>query len=346
MDALLIDHRDPLFAILLIAGMVFIVAFTSYWWGVYVKSRKSRKLQHFLKRFETLGVKKSLEIMPYTPEIVRPLVLLAHAYEKSGEYNSAIEIGLYLLENIEDETTTYEIMELVGTTYMHAGFLERAKAIFLQILESNPRNKRVLNNLMVVYERLQDFKRAKEVIEPLEAIGVDVDDLKIYFQLKILLTDSSLDHKERKEKIISLYKKEKKFDRIVFEYLLKNEPACAWDMIQEANIDRLIDIFWYLPISFIDYDKIEQSPKLSAIYGARGDIAPSTFVGWFLIDVLNHLKKTGFNDATLQFTYLCRDCKQQFPLPFERCPKCMALDSIIVEKEITKAVNETGYNLL
>ena len=346
MDVLLIDYRDPLFAILLIAGMVFIIAFASYWWGVYVKSRKSRRLQRFLKRFDTLGVKKSLESMPYTPEIVRPLVLLAHAYEKSGEYNNAVEMGLYLLEHIEDETTIYEIMELVGTTYMHAGFLERARSTFLQILKSNPRNKRVLNNLMVVYERLHDFKKAKEVIEPLEALGVDVNDLKVYLQLKIILTDTGLDHEKRKEKVISLYEKEKKFDRIVFEYLLKNEPTRAWNMVQEANIDRMIDIFWYLPASFMDYDKIKQSPKLCAIYGARGDIDPSPPVGWFLIDMLNHLKKTGFDDATLQFAYLCKDCKQQFPLPFERCPRCMALDSVVVEREITKVMNETGYNIL
>ena len=346
MDALLLDYRDPLFAILLIAGMVFVIAFASYWWGVYVKSRKSRRLQHFLKRFETFGVKKSLESIPYTPEVVRPLVLLARAYEKSGEYNSVIEIGLYLLEHIEDETTVYEIMELVGVTYMHAGFLERARATFLQILESNPRNKRVLNNLMIVYERLHDFKSAKEVIEPLEVLGVDVDDLKVYLQLKTILTDSRLEHEKKIKKVISLYEKEKKFERIVFEYLLKNEPARAWGMVQEANIDRLIDIFWYLPTSFMDYDKIKQSPKLSAIYGARGDTAPSAFVGWFLIDILNHLKKTGFNDATLQFAYLCKDCKQQFPLPFERCPRCMALDSLVVEREITKVINETSYNLL
>ncbi|SFP92634.1 tetratricopeptide repeat protein [Hydrogenimonas thermophila] len=346
MDALLIDYRDPLFAILLIAGMVFIIAFASFWWGVYVKSRKSRRLQRFLKRFETHGVKKSLESMPYTPEMTKPLVLLAHAYEKSGEYNNAIEIGLYLLEHIEDEATIYEIMELVGTTYMHAGFLERARTTFLQILKSNPRNKRVLNNLMVVYERLHDFKRAKEVIEPLEALGVDVDDLKIYLQLKTILTDTGLEHEKKIEKVVSLYKKEKKFDRIVFEYLLKSEPGRAWEMVREANIDQLIDIFWYLPASFMDYDKIKQSPKLRAIYGARGDIDPSPPIGWFLIDMLNHLKKTGFNDATLQFAYLCKSCKQQFPLPFERCPRCMALDSVIVEREITKVINETGYNIL
>ena len=78
-------------------------------------------------------------------------------------------------------------------------------------------------------------------------------------------------------------------------------------MVQEANIDRLIDIFWYLPVSFMDYSKIKQSSKLSAIYGARGDIEPSLPIGWFLIDMLNHLKKTGFNNVTLQFTYLCKD---------------------------------------
>jgi len=345
-DALLIDYRDPLFAVLLIAGMVFVIAFVSYWWGVYVKSRKSRRLQRFLKRFEMHGAKKSLESMPYMPAMTQPLVLLARAYEKSGEYNNAIEIGLYLLEHCDNEATIYELMELVGTTYMHAGFLERAQTTFLQILKSNPRNKKVLNDLMVVYERLQDYKKAKEVIEPLEALGVDVEDLKLFLDLKIVLTDSQLVHAQKVEKVISLYQTHRKFERTVFEYLLKNEPQRAWEMVQEANIERLIDIFWFLPASFMDYDKIKESPKLRAIYGARGDIEPSSPVGWFLIDMLNHLKKTGFNDATLQFAYLCKNCKQQFPVPFERCPRCMALDSVIVEREITKAGNETGYNFL
>jgi tetratricopeptide (TPR) repeat protein len=345
-DAFLIDYKDPLFAVLLIAGMVFVIAFVSYWWGVYVKSRKSRRLQRFLRRFETQGVKKSLESMPYTPEITQPLVLLARAYEKSGEYNNAIEIGLYLLERCQDDTTTYELMEMVGTTYLHAGFLERARTIFLQILKSNPRNRKVLNDLMVVYERLQDFKKAKEVIEPLEALGVDVDDLRHYLDLKIALTDPRLSDEERVERIIELYTAHRKFERIVFEYLLKHDPRRAWEMVKEADIERMIDIFWFLPTSFLDYDAIKESPKLRAIYGARGDIEPPEPIGWFLIDMLCHLRKSGFDAATLQFAYLCSHCKQQFPVPFERCPRCMALDSVVVEREITKRVeNEKSYNL-
>jgi len=345
-DALLINYRDPLFALLLIAGMVFVVALVSYWWGVYAKSRKSRRLQRFLRRFETHGVKRSLESMPYSPAITEPLVLLAKAYEKSGEYNNAIEIGLYLLEHCQEEAVTYELMELVGTTYMHAGFLERARTTFLEILRSNPRNKKVLNDLMVVYERLQDFQRAKEVIEPLEAIGVDVAELKLYLELKTALADSQMEHEEKVEKIVSLYRKHKRFERVVFEYLLKSEPARAWEMVREEDIERLIDIFWYLPASYLDYDRIKESPRLTAIYGARGDIEPSKPIGWFLIDMLGHLKKSGFNDATLQFAYLCSSCKQQFPVPFERCPRCLALDSVVVEREITKVGSETGYNLL
>jgi len=345
-DALLIDYRDPLFAILLIAGMVFIIAFVSYWWGVYVKSRKSRRLQRFLRRFETHGVKKSLETMPYSPAMTQPLVLLAHAYEKSGEYTNAIEIGLYLLEHCSDDTMTYELMELVGTTYMHAGFLERAHSTFLQILKSNPRNKKVLNDLMVVYERLQNFKKAKEVVESLEAMGVNVADLKLYIDLKIITSDLYMEHDKKIETVIDFYMANKKYERIVFEYLLKNEPQRAWEMVQEANIEHLVDIFWFLPTSFLDYDRIKESPKLRAIYGARGDIEPSEPTGWFLIDMMNHLRKTGFKETTLQFAYLCKNCKQQFPVPFDRCPKCLALDSAVVETEITKAENETGYNLL
>ena len=326
--------------------MVFIIAFVSYWWGVYVKSRKSRRLQRFLRRFETHGVKKSLETMPYTPAMMQPLVLLARAYEKSGEYTNAIEIGLYLLEHCDNDAMTYELMELVGTTYMHAGFLERAHTTFLQILKSNPRNKKVLNDLMVVYERLQNFQKAREVVESLEAMGVDVKDLKLYIELKSIISDLHIEHDKKIEKMIDFFKTHQKYERIVFEYLLKNEPQRAWEMVKEANIGRLVDIFWFLPTSFLDYDRINENMKLKAIYGARGDVAPSEPIGWFLIDMLNHLKKTGFNEATLQFAYLCQNCKQQFPVPFDRCPKCLALDSAVVEIEITKAENETGYNLL
>ncbi|WP_456380495.1 tetratricopeptide repeat protein [Hydrogenimonas sp.] len=346
METLLIDYRDPLFAILLIGGMVFAIAFVSYWWGVYVKSRKSRRLQRFLKRFDVYGAKKSLEKMPYSPAMREPLVLLARAYEKNGEYTNAIEIGLYLIEHCDDETLTYELMELVGTTYMHAGFLERAHSIFLQILKSNPRNKKVLNDLMVVYERLQNFRKAREVVESLEAMGVDVKDLKLYIELKSIVSDVRMKSAEKIERIVDFYRKHDRYERIVFDYLLRNEPQRAWEMIDEARVERMIDIFWYLPASSMDYDRIGKNPVLRAVYGARGDLEPSEPVGVFPLDMMNHLKRTGFEKATLQFAYLCNRCKQQFPVPFERCPKCLALDSAVVETEITKVNDETDFNLL
>ncbi|WP_457596931.1 tetratricopeptide repeat protein [Hydrogenimonas sp.] len=346
MDALLLDYRDPLFAVLLIAGMVFVIAFVSYWWGVYVKTRKSRRLQRFLRRFETHGVRKSLESMPFSPEMTQPLVLLARAYEKSGEYNHAIEIGLYLLEHVEEEATVYELMELVGTTYMHAGFLERAQRTFMQILKSNPRNQRVLNDLMVVYERLQRYDKAAEVVESLEALGVETGELRRYVALKRLLQDPSLDEGERARRVVDFYKKKRAHGRIVFEYLLRHAPHLAWGMVEDGDAARMADIFWYLPTSFLDIDRIKALPRLKALFGARGDIEPAESVGWFLVDLLNHLRQTGYREATLQFAYLCERCKQQFPVPFERCPKCLALESVRVETELTKANDETGYHLL
>ncbi len=345
-DALLIDYKDPLFAVLLITGMVFVIAFVSYWWGIYVKSRKSRRLQRFLRRFEIHGVKKSLDTMPFNPAMTRPLVLLARAYEKSGEYNSAIEIGLYLLKHCEEETTTYELMELVGTTYLHAGFLERARQTFLQILKTNPRNAKVLNDLMVVYERLREFDKAAEVVEALAAMGGDVEDLRDYVDLQRIIHDPGMPTEKKVGKVIDFYRRKGRYERIVFEYLLRHEPRRAWEMVDQANIEELVDIFWFLPASYLDYDRIKAIPKLKAIYGARGDIAPAESTGWFLIDLLNHLRKTGYKEATLQFAYLCTRCKQQFPLPFDRCPGCLALESVKVESELTKESDEKSINLL
>ena len=62
-------------------------------------------------------------------------------------------------------------MERLGNTYLHAGFLERARSIYAEILRKKPRNIKVLYELGVVYEMMHKYDKAKEVIEPLEMLG-------------------------------------------------------------------------------------------------------------------------------------------------------------------------------
>ena len=65
-------------------------------------------------------------------------------------------------------------MYLLGKTYFKAGFLERAKKLFLIILKESPRSPDVLKYLLLIYEQLKLYSKALEVIEPLEELKVEV----------------------------------------------------------------------------------------------------------------------------------------------------------------------------
>ncbi len=72
--------------------------------------------------------------------MLKPLTLLAKAFENAGEYHKAISIYLYLIKNISHDSGKIELMERLGNTYLHAGFLERAQSIYTEILRKKPRN--------------------------------------------------------------------------------------------------------------------------------------------------------------------------------------------------------------
>jgi predicted ATP-dependent serine protease len=57
-------------------------------------------------------------------------------------------------------------------------------------------------------------------------------------------------------------------------------------------------------------------------------------------------KEGGLEEGGLLFSYLCKKCKQSFPVSFKRCPNCMAINSVEVEEEIAKASPQTNYSLL
>ena len=86
--------------------------------------------------------------------------------------------------------------------------------------------------------------------------------------------------------------------------------------------------------------------RLSTLYYAKGYLhQPFKSSSIFALDLLATAKENGFEDGDLHFTYLCKKCKQSFPVSFKRCPNCMALHTLKVEEHIAKADSETDYSL-
>ena len=334
MNSFFIEFRDPLFGIIVFFALIFIIAFFSYWWGRYKQKEDSKHLDRFLSQFRTLPSQSELKEMIRKGGLSeKSWLLLANAFYKNGEYEKAVEIYNEILstENVSDARDT---MYLLGKTYFKAGFLERAKQIFLQILQKNPRTPQALRYLLLIYEHMKEYEAALEVLEPLDALKQDVKMDTIYLQALSILNHKTLQNDEKASKLIEIYSQNHRLSYMIFEYLFRVNPALAWRCFDSSKSEHLIDILWRLPLKDLDMEIVAKNGFLRELYTARGDVNLAHSSLHFELDVLIHLEQKA--NATLRFEYVCDNCKQTFPFAFYRCSACHAIDSVSVEYALVK----------
>ena len=349
MDKILPAYNDPLFSILIIVVLVFIVAIASFVLGNIKEEHKRKSLKEFLDRFNTKECLLDVEKMPFDKALIKPLTLLAYAFSNQGEYQKAINLNLYLIENIPNFVDQEMILEQLGQTYLKAGFLKRAEAIFLQILHKHTRNKEALYHLSVVYELLQEHDKALETIEPLNILGEETKALEAHLKLNKLLSNKTLTNQERVEALTALLQNEHYAYRRIITALFSLDLSVAWKHIEATKIDSILDVLWFLPSSNLNLDIISSQERLSAIYLAKGlteakSVTPKSNI--FSIDTMVSAQKGGDFEVDLTFSYGCGKCKQHFPISFTRCPNCYAIDNIQVKETLAKKQPRTGYSLL
>lgn len=349
MDNILPAYDDPLFSILVIVVLVLIVALSAYVMGNIKEERKHKSLKRFLNRFNTQECLLDIEEMPFEKTLIKPLALLAYAFKNQGEYQKAINLNLYLIENIPKFIDKEEILEQLGQTYLKAGFLKRAESIFLEILHKHARNKAALYHLGIVYEMLREYDKALETIEPLTILGDKTQTLEAHLILNKLLIDKKLSNAEKVEQLVYLLENKDYAYRRIIKALFSLDLDAAWNNIDTKKIDYILDVLWFLPSSNLNLDIISSDETLSAIYLAKG-VLKSTEVtlksNIFAIDTIISAKKGGDSEVDLNFTYGCGKCKQHFPIGFTRCPKCYAIDAIQIKETLAKKQSQTGYSLL
>jgi len=346
-EQILPAYDDPLFSILLIVFITLIISLVTYGWGIYKQQKEEEKLLAFLDKFESAECALNTADMPYESNMLKPLTLLAKAFENSGEYHKSINIYLYLIKHIDQELGEIELMERLGNTYLHAGFLERARGIYVEILRKQPKNKTVLYELGIVYETMQKYEKSKEVFEPLNVLGEDTQSLENFLTFSMLKADKNISTQEKIVALKALLQKSPDIYRLVVKMLLTLEVKSAWEIIDPRRLKELLDILWFLPNSQLDLDIIHANEALKTLYYAKGYLQePTLNSGIFSVDMLATARKGGFEEGDLGFSYLCKKCKQSFPVSFSRCPNCMALNSVIVEEHVAKSSQKTDYSLL
>ncbi len=347
MEHILPAYDDPLFSILLIIVIALIISLVTYGWGLYKQQKEEGNLLKFLEKFDSSECALDTADMPFQDNMFKPFTLLAKAFENAGEYPKAINIYLYLIKHMKNSSAELELMERLGNTYLHAGFLERSKSIYMEILRRTPRNINVLYELGVVYEAMHRYDKALETLEPLKVLGEDVSELESSLTFAQIMASKSMTAEEKVESIKALLSKQPTLYRQIVTALLQLDTSSAWEIIDPERIEELIDILWFLPNSQLDLDIIASNHKLHTLYYAKGYLQkPMLNSGIFAVDMLATAKKGGFEEGDLDFSYLCKKCKQSFPVTFTRCPNCMAIHSVQVKESIAKARPKTDYSLL
>ena len=348
MDNLVLEYRDPLLGVILVVALIFFISFITYSYGLY-KERTARKDYRKLSlRFE-LGKLKENDYVNLYKTYNLPfdsILLLASTFLHKGDYNKAINVYLSLLEVVQDRVKKEELLELLGNTYFKGGFLQRSKDVFLRILKFSPRNKSALKSLMLVCEKLKDYKKAKEITEALEELNVDIKVDRVYFETLLILNDPILSYEKRTELLYEIFKENQIIQRLFATFLIQFNREFFFNNINTFDCKKLIDILWYQRKDDIDFIKIKDNQFLNELYSAKGYINSLDSSNDFDLNILiliNNYKKD--IKTNLNFEFICTSCKHSHPFFESRCPNCHTVLSFEVKHHLIKGFDISNNSL-
>jgi pentatricopeptide repeat protein len=334
MDTFFIEFRDPLFGIIIFFALIFIITFVSYWLSKFKKKEDYKHLDNFLKQFNTIPSQNELKVLITKGKLSeKSWLLLANSYTKNGDFEKSIEIYNELLK-VADKSNCRDTMFLLGKTYFKAGFLQRAKQIFLEILKNNPRTPQALSYLLLVHERMKNYDLALEVLEPLDELKKDIKTDSFYLKSLLCLDDAELSTEIKIAKLLEIYKSSGQLTYLIFEYIFRVNPKVAWENFDNSKAELLVDILWRIDKKDLNFDIIRQNSYLRELYSAKGYIQDAGKSSIFEFDVLINLNKNV--NAALSFEYICDNCKQIFPFAFNRCSCCHSIDTSRIELSLVK----------
>ncbi len=340
MDNFFIEYRDPLFGIIILFSVIFIIAFANYSWGIFKAKEEKQSIEKFIKRFELSSKKDAYkELLNSFKLSTESLSLLAHTYTKSGEFETAIGIYLIALKQVKGRHKKRYILVELGKAYFKAGFLQRASEVFLKSLQLSPRDKIALKYLTVCYEKLKRFDLALQALEALEELGADVVMEKTYIKANLVLQDGKIKKEDKIEQLEKMKEDFSLMERMLIEYKYSQKMLASKDL-HVRNFSHIFDFLWFLDEDKIDLSSLD-NPLAKSIARLKDQSKDEDNSGIFELEVLNILKDKGYDKGSLSFEFTCKECKNAFPMFFYRCPNCHSLASIKIEPMLISKDNET-----
>jgi lipopolysaccharide biosynthesis regulator YciM len=348
LDNFFIAYRDPLFGVIILCAIVFVISFANYWWGVFKNKEEKQSIEKFVKKFEIVTDENEYKKLLEDASIpLESLALLAHAYSKGGDYEKAINIYLVTLKRVKGKDEKQYLLSTLGKTYFKAGFLRRSSEVFLESLRLHPRNEESLKYLSVAYEQLQEYVKAEEVLDSLEELGANVALQRTYLKALGLLKDKNLKENDKIERVLALCEQAPFLRRKLFEHMQENGIAIEKRFFETLPFEEMVDLLWYVDPMVYDITTSSE-PLVRYVAMARGLVpyAPQDADVPFALDIMMRLRTLEFTKATVGFEYVCRECKQIFPIHFYRCPQCHSVHTASIQSKLIQTENEENISFL
>ncbi|NPA11114.1 MAG: hypothetical protein GXO62_02615 [Epsilonproteobacteria bacterium] len=296
------DYRDPLFSVIAFFTVILLAAVLSAFFGKIREIIRSKEIEKLLEDFEFIEI----ENIPLNRYSTSSLLMLAKAYEVGGEYEKALKIYL-LIQKREDSLV---ILKNIARLYFKAGFLQKAKKVVYKVLKVKPRDKEALRQLILIDEKLAEYKEIVDILEIFDTLESELPKEKAYALIKLFLSSGCNieDFCKGINDFGDIYAKYPFVRREYVEYLFKTNPNKAYE---------ILDVYEDLDLYFNRND-IPNTPKFCNVLAAKKVIkcpqkAP------FEIEALKHLPD-GLGE--IEFEYVCQNCKKIFPIYSSRCVNC------------------------
>lgn len=320
MDFFFVEYRDPIFSIVILVSLVFMVALGHYVWKLFSTNKQDKNIQSFVQKFEISNEHK--ELLRQSTLSLSNLHFLVSVFTKSGEFERAIQICLIALEKSKDKNEHELIFYDLAQLYFKAGFLAKSKEVLLSSLKIRPRNEKALKLLKIVYLRLKDYDGVLEVLDCLFELGVEVGfEKELIKLLGYKNSNLSLDEKTKLFKEAQISAKNSLAKRFLFD----NEK-----IFLHCEFSQIIDLLYKnKELVFLDDEEYFELFCAMKLVSKRENY---NFKNKKLkmLDILNESDLR----VGLEFSYACSNCKVQMPMFFYHCPLCYEFGSSKISYEI------------
>jgi len=165
--------------------------------GVRVSELSSdyfRGLNYLLNEEQDKAIEVFLKLAEYNRDTVETHLALGNLFRRRGEVDRAIRLHQHLVSRpgLTEAMKTVALLEL-GEDYMRAGLLDRAEALFSDLVAMNAHAPSALRHLVAIYQHERDWHKAIDHARRLEAMTGD-DESPMIAQFYCELADQARLH--------------------------------------------------------------------------------------------------------------------------------------------------------